>query len=51
MIYTGGGTFFLGDAALLDSPSRSDGVSAETEFKLRIYGVELVQSATILLRL
>jgi len=51
MIFTGGGTFYLSDAALLDSPSRGDGVSAEAEFKLRVYGAELVQAGAILLRL
>ena len=51
MIEAGGGTFFLSDEALLASPSRADGVSAETEFKLRVYGVELIQAATRLLRL
>jgi len=51
MIFTGGGSFFLSDAALLASPSRADAVTAEQEFKLRVYGVELVQEAAILLRL
>lgn len=51
MIFTGGGSFYLSDAALLDSPSRGDGVSAEVEFKLRVYGAELVQAGAILLRL
>jgi hypothetical protein len=51
MIYTGGGSFFLDDAALAHSPSRADGVDAETEFKLRLYGAELIQEGGILLKL
>ena len=51
MIYTGGGTFFLSDEALATSPSAADGVDAETEFRLRVYGAELIQEGGMLLRL
>jgi hypothetical protein len=51
MIYTGGGSFFLSDEALLASPSRADGVDVEIEFKLRCYGAEMIQAGGALLRL
>jgi hypothetical protein len=51
MIYTGGGSFFLADEALLNSPSRADGIDAETEFRLRLYGAELIQEGGMLLKL
>jgi hypothetical protein len=34
-----------------NTPSRRDGIDAETETRLRIYGCELIQESGILLRL
>jgi hypothetical protein len=42
--------FYFSDAQIADSPSRRDGVSETTEFRLKAYGCELVQEAAILLR-
>jgi hypothetical protein len=36
---------------LNNTPSRKDGIDAETEILLRIYGCEIIQEAGILLRL
>ena len=44
-------SWFATDAQLLDSPSRKEGISAETEFQLRLYGCELIQEGGMLLRL
>ena len=51
MIYTAIDNFYLSEEALEDSPSKKDGVSAEDEETLRVYGCELIQEAGILLRL
>ena len=42
--------FYFSDEQISNSPSRKDGVSDETEFKLKVYGCELVQEGAILLR-
>ena len=50
MIYTTLDNFYLTEEQLRDdSPSRRDGVDAETEAALRVYGCEIVQEAGILL--
>ncbi|GAX75351.1 hypothetical protein CEUSTIGMA_g2795.t1 [Chlamydomonas eustigma] len=41
--------FYLSDAELDNSPSRQDGIDANTESTLRHYGAELIQKAGILL--
>lgn len=51
MIYTAIDNFYLSEEQLSQSPSRKDGVSADDEETLRIYGCELIQEAGILLRL
>ncbi|KAI5074819.1 hypothetical protein GOP47_0010780 [Adiantum capillus-veneris] len=51
MLDFGPGSFFLGPAELVDSPSFRHGVSADTEKSLRIYACEIIQEAGILLRL
>eukprot|EP00887_Chlorella_sp_A99_P002262 scaffold10.g2262.t1 len=43
--------FYLSEEALAASPSRGDGVLAETEAELRRYGCDCIQEAGILLRL
>ena len=43
-------SFYLTDAELEDSPSRRDGISAETEAQLRVYGAQIIQEAGILLK-
>ena len=48
---SGGGNFFLSDEQLRASPSRADAIDEECEFKLRVYGAELVQEGCILLNL
>jgi hypothetical protein len=48
---SGGGNFFLSNEQLLASPSRADAIDEECEFKLRLYGAELVQEGCILLKL
>ena len=42
--------FYLTDEEVAASPSRREGLDEETEFKLRLYGCELVQEGTVLLR-
>ena len=50
MIYTTLDNFYLTEEQLRDdSPARRDGVDAETEAALRVYGCEIVQEAGILL--
>lgn len=41
----------LPDEKLAITPSQSDGLDADTETDLRIYGCELIQTAGILLKL
>lgn len=41
----------LPDEKLAVTPSQTDGLDAETETDLRIYGCELIQTAGILLKL
>ena len=43
-------TFYLTDDQIADSPSRRAGMDEETEFRLKVYGCELVQEAAVLLR-
>ena len=43
-------TFYLTDDQIADSPSRRAGLDEETEFRLKVYGCELVQEAAVLLR-
>lgn len=42
--------FFLSSAELEDSPSRRDGVDAETERRLRLFGCESIQTAVLYLK-
>ncbi len=51
MIFTTLDNFYVSKEDLADSPSRKDGISADTERDQRIYGCELIQEAGILLRL
>jgi hypothetical protein len=51
MIYTAIDTFYLTAEQLNDSPTRRDGVEADTEYALRVYGCELIQEAGILLNM
>jgi hypothetical protein len=41
--------FYLSETDLLDTPSRKDGVDAETEKRLRFYGCQRIQRAVVLL--
>lgn len=41
----------LPEEKLINTPSQTDGLSAEAETDLRIYGCELIQTAGILLKL
>lgn len=41
--------FYLTDEQLENSPSREDGVDAETERRLRFYGCQRIQRAVVLL--
>ena len=49
MLCNGVDNFYLTDEQLENSPSRNDGVDAETETTLRQYGAEMIQKASILL--
>lgn len=52
MIYTALDNFYLTDEQLASPPSVKEGeIDAETEFKLRIYGCELIQEGGVLLKL
>ena len=52
MIYTALDNFYLTDEQLANTPSVAEGeIDAETEFKLRVYGAELIQEGGILLKL
>ena len=51
MIYTEIDIFYLTDEQLKNSPSRKDGINEATETTLRIYGCDLIQKNSILLRL
>ena len=51
MIYTNLDNFYVSKESLENSPSRQDGVSAETESELRIYGTTLIQAGGCLLQL
>ena len=46
-----GGLFFLSDEQLQATPSRADGLDDVTEFRLRVYGGDIIQAASLLLRL
>lgn len=50
MLCTNLDNFYLGDQELENSPSRRDGIDAETETTLRIYGADLIQETGILLK-
>lgn len=41
--------FYLSETDLAQSPSREDGVDAETEKRLRFYGCQRIQRAVVLL--
>ena len=49
MLCTNVDNFYLTDDDLEKSPSRQDGIDAETECTLRQYGAELIQKAGIML--
>ena len=51
MIYTVIDIFYLIDEQLKNSPSRKDGINEATQTTLRIYGCNLIQKNSILLRL
>ena len=51
MIYTNLDNFFVSSEDLKNSPSRSDGISEETEVELRIFGATLIQEGGTLLDL
>lgn len=51
MLFAALDNFYLTDEQLENSPSRRDGIDEETETTLRIYGCQLIQEATVLLRL
>ena len=51
MIYTTIDIFYLTNEQLKNSPSRKDGISEATETTFRIYGCDLIQKSSILLRL
>ena len=52
MIYTALDNFYLSDEQLANTPSVAEGeIDAETEFKLRVYGAELIQEGGTLLKL
>ena len=50
MIVTNNDNFYVTDEALRNSPSRLEGVDEETEFRLTVYGCELIQEGSILLK-
>jgi hypothetical protein len=50
MIVTNNDNFYVTDEALTNSPSRLEGVDEETEFHLTVYGCELIQEGSILLK-
>lgn len=50
MVFTTIDDFYVSDDALLNSPSRQDGVDEITETLLRRYGCQLIQDAGILLK-
>ena len=39
------------DAQLVASPSRAAGVDVDTEFRLRVFGGDLIQAGSVLLKL
>ena len=43
--------FYLTAEQLEDSPSRQDGVTADDEYRARVFGCELIQEAGMLLKL
>ncbi len=51
MIYTNLDNFYVSKESLENSPSRRDGVPAETESELRIFGTTLIQAGGCLLQL
>ncbi|CAL8470177.1 g9719 [Coccomyxa elongata] len=51
MIYTNLDNFYVSKESLENSPSRGDGVPAETESELRIFGTTLIQAGGCLLQL
>ncbi|KAF3954363.1 hypothetical protein CMV_020282 [Castanea mollissima] len=51
MMYTAIDNFYLTDEQLKNSPSRKDGIDEATETTLRIYGCDLIQKSSILLKL
>jgi hypothetical protein len=50
MLVTSIDNFYLTDEELADSPSARDGIDSETETSQRIYGAQLIQEASSLLR-
>ena len=51
MLVSGGELFYLTDAQLVASPSRAAGVDVDTEFRLRVFGGDLIQAGSVLLKL
>ena len=51
MLVSGGELFYLTDAQLVASPSRAAGVDEQTEFRLRVFGGDLIQAGSVLLKL
>ena len=43
--------FYLTAEQLEDSPSRQDGITADDEYRARVFGCELIQEAGMLLQL
>jgi hypothetical protein len=50
MLTTSIDNFYFTDEELADSPSRRDGLDADAEATLRVFGAQLVQEATCLLK-
>lgn len=51
LVSSSGELFYLTDAQLAASPSRAAGVDTGTEFRLRVFGGDLVQAGSVLLKL